>query len=115
MTKLPERVPPTAATTPVTGEVPAQLLDAILKDLAGRSDATADSIAVTQAQAVIWNDGSLGCATPGEVYTQAIVKGYWVILEVAGRKYDYRVAESGYFFLCERGFRPSPPAGTPSS
>jgi hypothetical protein len=115
MTKIPERVPPTQATTPVTGEVPTALLDSILMDLVERTGAAMEKISVIQAQAIVWNDGSLGCPQPGVMYTQALVNGYQVILEVGDQKYDYRASESGYYLLCERGFPPIFPAGTPNS
>jgi hypothetical protein len=115
MTKNPERIPPTEIITPVVGEVPADLLDSILKDLAGRIGAAVEKITIIQAQAIVWNDGSLGCAQPGEFYTQAFVNGYWVILEVDGKQYDYRATDRGYFSLCEGKFHPNPPSGTPGS
>lgn len=114
MTKMPERVPPTEPITPVTGEVPAEFLESIVKDLAQRTGVAPANVTVIQDQEIVWNDGSLGCPKPGEFYTQALVNGYWVILEVDGARYDYRVAASGYFFICERGIPPGPPA-TPSS
>jgi hypothetical protein len=114
MKKTPERVPPTEIATSITGEVPQDLLDSLLKDLAERTGASLQNISVLQAQAMIWNDGSLGCAKPGEFYTQEQVPGYWVILEIEGKKYDYRAARTGYFLLCEGAPRPTPP-GTPSS
>jgi hypothetical protein len=115
MTKMPERIPPTEAITPVTGEVPAELLDSIVKDLSERIGAPRERIAVVHDQQIVWNDGSLGCAMPGEFYTQALVDGYWVMLELDGIKYDYRAAATGYFFLCERGIPPASPPATPSS
>jgi hypothetical protein len=36
---------------------------------------------VVQAEAVTWPDGALGCPEPGIVYTQALVPGYWVVVE----------------------------------
>lgn len=114
MTKLPERVPPTEIIPPVTGEVPKNIMDSLMNDLSSRIGAAPNQIAVNRAQEVVWNDGSLGCPKPGEAYTQALVKGYWVVLEVNGKQYDYRAAETGYFLLCERGIPPAPPV-TPSS
>ena len=52
-------------------------------------------------EAVTWNDGSLGCAKPGEMYTQALVDGFRVVVEVNGREYDYRVPRDGEPRLCE--------------
>jgi hypothetical protein len=115
LTKLPERVPPTETTTPVTGEVPNDILDSILKDLAGKTSTSIRDIVLIQSQAVVWNDGSFGCPQPGVLYTQALVNGYWIILEVAGQRFDYRAANTGYFFLCENGLPPIYTPGTPDS
>lgn len=98
--QLPESVPETATPT-ILGEVPDAMLLAIKADLAEKLDTNPDTIDVVTARAVTWNDGSLGCARPDDVYTQALVPGYQVILEHEGTKYDYRAAETGYFFLCE--------------
>jgi hypothetical protein len=115
MAKTPERVPLTESIPPVAGEVPTELLDTIFKDLEGRTGIERRDFNVIQAQFIVWNDGSLGCPHPGILYTQALVDGYWVILEADGVKYDYRASGSGYFFLCEDGFPPVSPAGTPES
>ena len=55
------------------------------------------------AQAVTWNDGSLGCPEPGQAYTQALVDGYQVVLEVDGDRYDYRVGNGASVKLCDGG------------
>lgn len=90
---------------PVTGEVPADLLSAIKADLARRRKAPVEDIEVLRAQAVLWRDGSLGCPKPGQMYTQALVNGYWVILGLHGKEWDYR-AGSKHFALCKRGGQP---------
>lgn len=115
MVKTPERVPPTEMGGRVVGEVPGELLDKIVADLAERKGVESDRILVIQAQATTWNDGSLGCPQPGVLYTQALVDGYWVILEADGDKYNYHASTSGYFFLCETGFPAVPPPVTPDS
>ena len=58
---------------------------------------------VVSAEAVTWNDGSLGCPEAGQAYTQALVDGYQVILEVDGERYDYRVGSGASVKLCEGG------------
>jgi hypothetical protein len=93
----------------VTGEVPLELLSEIIADLANRLDIKPDAIAVARDEAVVWNDGSLGCAQPGLFYTQAQVDGYWVVLQVGENSYDYRATSKGYFTLCEN---PLPIDGT---
>ena len=90
-----------AEASPVTGEVPDDLLAAIVADLAARENVLAEEINVVRGQEVIWPDGSLGCAQPGMMYTQAQVSGYWVVLRAGESEYDYRASATGYFILCE--------------
>ncbi len=94
----PETVPVTTV-PPVVGEVPADLLELILADAASRVTTEA-AITVVRAQAVTWSDGSLGCPEPGMRYTQALVEGYWVVLDAGGQTLDYRASASGAFKLC---------------
>ncbi len=102
---------PIGAGTP-TGAVPGKLMKTILEDLVGRTGAVLSSIEVKRADAVVWSDGSLGCPEPGMMYTQALVNGYWVVLNVGGRDYDYRASQGGNFRLCE-GKGQGPYLGTP--
>ena len=96
----------------VKGEVPQAILEAILKEVAALERAGPDQVAIERAESVVWNDGSLGCPEPGMAYTQALVKGYWVVVEAAGKKYDFRVGSGGSFRLCPpgQGQPPSQPA-----
>ena len=105
------RVEPTPG-TPITGEVPASLLTEIFQDLSKRLKIEIEKIVLVKAEEVVWNDGSLGCPQPGQFYTQALVDGYWLILEVDNIAYDYRASDRGNFFLCEPPLLPvthSPP------
>jgi hypothetical protein len=85
----------------VVAEVPGALLNSVIDDLAHRTSTDRRSIEVVGAQAVVWDDGSLGCAKPGQMYTQAPVDGYQVILRADSKTYDYRLSDTGFFFLCE--------------
>jgi len=97
---LPATVPPSPA--PVTGEVPASVLESIRQRLAEEApDSNLATVTVVRAEAVQWPDGSLGCPERGVVYTQAIVPGYHVVFAVDGREYDYRVTETGSVRRCE--------------
>ncbi len=98
-------LPPSGA--PVTGEVPEAVLASILEDAARRTGADPATAKVVRAEAVTWSDGSLGCPEPGMFYTQALVDGYWVVVELGGVTLDYRVGSRGAFRLCEQ---PSPGA-----
>ena len=101
-----EIVPP--GSDPLTGEVPQDLLDAVLDDLADQLDAGREAIAVEQAGAVVWRDGSLGCPQPDMMYTQALVPGYRIVLRVSEETFDYHASERGYFVLCEGGLAQEP-------
>jgi hypothetical protein len=57
----------------------------------------ADEIQIVTAEAVTWSDGSLGCPVEGQMYTQALVPGYRVVLDVAGEETAYHASESGDF------------------
>lgn len=97
-TNLPALVP--TPEPPIVGEVPAELLQAMIAELAGRTGAVPADVTVVQAEAVEWPDGSLGCPQPGQSYLQVITPGYKVLLELAGKRYDYRASERGFFFEC---------------
>jgi hypothetical protein len=86
---------------PLAGEVPENILKEIIADLVQRTGADRGDIQVVRGEAVVWNDGSLGCPKPGEFYIQMMINGYWVVLQVEGVEFDYRVNDSGYFTLCE--------------
>jgi hypothetical protein len=92
----------------VQGKVPQGILEAILKEAATFAKVPREKLAIVRAQAVTWNDGSLGCPEPGAMYIQALVKGYWVVIDAAGKTYDFRVDNAGRFRLCPAG-RGRPP------
>ena len=100
LTLVPQRIP-TVAPDPVTGQVPQDLLEAILADAQARTGLARAQITVLRAEAVTWRDGSLGCPQPGMEYTQALVPGFWVVLGAGGRELDYHASDRGSFFLCE--------------
>ena len=100
-----ETVPPSSA---VPGEdAPAGVAEdawsAILADLHERLGGGLDASGVTlvSVEEVTWNDGSLGCPQPGELYTQALVDGVRVVVAHDGTEYDYRVPNGGEPRLCE--------------
>jgi hypothetical protein len=96
----------------MNGQVPQAILDPILKEAAALAKVSREQMVIVRAQSVIWSDGSLGCPEPGMMYTQILVNGYWVVIEAAGQKYDFRAGSAGNFRLCPggQGKPPSPPA-----
>ena len=64
------------------------------------------AITVVSVDEVTWRDGSIGCPEPGMGYTQALVPGIRVVLELDGTRYEYHSGGSRSIFLCES---PVPP------
>ncbi|MGC3955418.1 MAG: hypothetical protein QM804_14420 [Propionicimonas sp.] len=83
-----QTMPPLPSGTPV--EVPPERWQAILDHLAGQG--VTGTPELVSAEAVTWPDSSLGCPSPGVSYTQALVDGLRVVVRVAERQYDFRIA-----------------------
>ena len=79
-------------------------------DLAARLGVDAASIRLVEARAVTWGDSSCGCPQPGMNYLQQLVDGAWVLLEVGGRRYDYRGGST--MRRCHEAEAPSAPDAT---
>lgn len=88
------------APTGVPVDVPAARWDAILADLATRSVSTEPVL--VSSEAITWRDGSLGCGSPGQTYTQALIDGMRVVVTVDGTPYDYRFGAGDTPTLCEK-------------
>jgi hypothetical protein len=81
--------------------IPDEVWGAIMTDLAERVGAQVAEPTVVRAAPTTWNDGSLGCPEAGQVYTQALVDGYQVVLEVDGERFDYHVGRGTDVRLCD--------------
>ena len=92
----------------MNGDLSHRILDPFLKEAATLAKVAREKLVILRAQPVVWNDGSLGCPEPGMMYTQALVNGYWVVIEADGQTYDFRVGRDGSFRLCPAG-RGQPP------
>jgi len=90
---------PSPSGTPVQA-VPAARWAALTADLRARG--VTDEPTVVAATRVVWNDGSLGCPSPGHAYTQALVDGMRVVVTAGGRTYDYRFGSDDIPVLCTR-------------
>ena len=105
---VPERGPSSAPSAPIAGNptVHADLesiVEAAKKDAATRSGLSPEAIKVLVAERVTWSDGSLGCPSPGMMYTQALVPGFRVMLDAGGQVLDYHAGASGHLVLCPAG------------
>lgn len=65
-----------------------------------------DDVVVTTTELVTWPDGALGCPEPGMMYTQALVEGYRIVVEVDGEEHTYHGATGDEPRRCED---PQPP------
>jgi len=105
--RQPPDAPPENA-PPVTGEVPAEALEKLRAEVAAQQGVSASDVKVVRAEAVNWPNGALGCPQPGMMYTQAIVPGYRVELEVAGKRLMYHASTKGSFKQCDSKIRQVP-------
>jgi hypothetical protein len=53
-----------------------------------------------------FNDASLGCPQPGQMYAQVISVGYIITLSYGGVIYDFRIDQGGNAFLCSMSGAP---------
>src|SRR5258705_8397107 len=58
------------------------LIDVVQQDLSQQLGVAPQDMEVLEARAVVWNDGSIGCPTPGMAYIQVQVEGALVRLRV---------------------------------
>lgn len=88
--------PPDPAATSEVPSVPVENptplddhVDVATADLAQRRGVAEGEITVVTAERVTWRDSSLGCPEEGRVYSQALVDGYRIVLEVDGEQAAY--------------------------
>jgi len=100
-----------AEAEPGPGPDSSQQVKDATRDLAGRLGVPASDIVLVRQQAVTWRDGSLGCPKKGMMYTQALVDGTLIVLQVDGKTYPYHSGDGRAPFYCEN---PREPAARPS-
>jgi hypothetical protein len=76
------------------------VVQAAMLDLAEFLGVSIDVIDWVSSEEVEWPNGSLGCPQPGVSYTQAIVNGSLIVLEVNGVPYEYHSGTGREAFLC---------------
>lgn len=59
-------------------------------------------ITATSVETITWPNGAMGCPKGGMNYTQALTKGYRVVLETNGRQYFYHGRKGGEPFYCAK-------------
>lgn len=117
----PQSVTPASSAEPDTvipelnpGEVPQAIFDSVLADLLAVAAPDNANVTVVKSEMITWSDGSLGCPQPDVMYTQALVDGFQVIFAVGDKLYDYHIADSGFFVLCDNAISTGIVEGTPT-
>jgi len=96
----------------VTQDLPADnpVAQALVGELAAQLGIAASEVTVRAARGVTWGDASLGCPMPGLAYTQALVDGAQVVMDVGSVRYDYRTDGGSRIVWCREG-EPVPVGG----
>lgn len=102
----------TAATSqesspPAANAVPDSVLDEITAAAAQQAGVAPGEVEIVRAEDVRWSSAALGCPEEGQMYTQVITDGYWVIVRAGDEELDYRTADGGPVRLCEGGEAPA--------
>jgi hypothetical protein len=79
-------------------------------DLAERLSVPLESVALSGARQVTWRTGALGCPEPGMNYTEALVPGAVIYLQVDNTIHAYHASFAGEPFYCPRERAKSPVA-----
>jgi hypothetical protein len=107
-------VPGTADDSPdgdAEGDLPDVPVDQAITEAGGEFGVDPAEIEVVSAEEVTWPDGALGCPEPDGMYTQALVEGYRIVLQVDGDEVHYHGARGEPPFRCED---PQPPVAEQS-
>ena len=80
-------------------------------DLAQRLDIPPGSVKLSGARQVTWRSGALGCPKPGMNYTEALVPGSVIYLQVDNVVHAYHAKVSSEPFYCPRERVEPPVAG----
>ena len=70
-------------------QVPGPSQEAAIKQLAKNLGIAESDIKLVSSAAVVWPDGCLGMALQGVMCSQIVTPGYLIVLEAAGRQYEY--------------------------
>jgi hypothetical protein len=83
------------------------LAEQVAAEVADEEGVEVGEVTIVSAEEVTWADGALGCPEDGGMYTQALVEGYRIVVEVEGREVHYHGGMGQAPFRCED---PQPPA-----
>jgi len=64
-----------------------------VRDLAEKLNIPAGDVRVAESDEMTWPDTSLGMPEPGRMYAQILTDGFRVVLEAAGKRYEYHFGD----------------------
>ncbi len=76
------------------------LITKATEDLAKRLSISVVDIHLVEAKVVVWRDASLGCPKPGIDYVHLETPGYSILLDAAGKTYNYHTDKIRRVILC---------------
>jgi hypothetical protein len=105
-TRIPD--PPARAAIPAgddvsVASVPKAIRRAVVADAARRFQVAESAVVLSRAEQVTWNDGSLGCPQPGQMYTQMLVSGYRIVASTSEGQMEYHTDAHGFAVTCGGG------------
>jgi hypothetical protein len=92
-----------------------QQVDFAKSDLIRERGIDPGSIGVTEARKVSWRSGAIGCPQPDSFYTQALVPGTLIVLQVGRKTFAYHARSDGQPFHCPPDRAEQPAAGASAS
>ena len=111
--ETPAETPGATPSASADGAVPEDLLDEAVAVAVERTGVSAEQVEVVRAEDVQWRSSALGCPKEGQMYTQVVTEGYWVVVRAGDTELDLRAADGGRLLLCEGGGEPRMGAGGP--
>jgi hypothetical protein len=90
-------------------EAPAQraLVAQAREDLARRLSLAPGDVSLVKSKEVVWPNRGFGCPRPGVVHPQVPQDGLLIVLQAAGRRYNYHSGAGRSPFLCSNPDAPS--------
>jgi len=83
-----------------TAQVPREIRRAVVADASRRFGVSTNAVVLARAEQVTWSDGSLGCPEPGQMYTQALVRGFRLVASTSAGALEYHSDGQGRVVTC---------------
>jgi hypothetical protein len=102
--RIPDVVAPQSspAGEPVpTASIPKTVRRAVITDAAKRFEVAEESVVLARAQRITWDDGALGCPTPGGHYAPTRVSGFRIAATTASGEMIYHTDTLGNVVTCD--------------